>query len=198
MKIMAGITHEVEDKNIIEAIKNDAAAAADELVKEANLKKGQIVVIGCSTSETLGEGIGSWSVPEAGEAIYDGIMSVFAEKGIYIAAQCCEHLNRSLVLEEEAVDRYGFNEVTVRPMPHAGGALGTAAYEGFAEPVVVETIVAHLGLDIGQTLIGMHLKRVAVPVRLKHKCIGEAILTAARTRPPLVGGERAKYPGQIR
>lgn len=182
----------------MEAILNQLKEAAEELIEIAKPRKGQIFVVGCSTSEVLGSKIGTGGSTELATAMFKCLKAVTDAHDLFLAIQCCEHLNRSLVLEEEAVDRYGFNEVTVRPMPHAGGALGTAAYENFTNPVVVETVIAHLGLDIGQTLIGMHLKRVAVPVRLKHKQIGEAVLTAARTRPPLVGGERAKYPGQIR
>ena len=172
--------------------------AAEELIEIAKPRKGQIFVVGCSTSEVLGSKIGTGGSTELAVAMFKLLQQVTAEHGLYLAVQCCEHLNRSLVLEAEAADKYSFDEVTVRPMPHAGGALGTAAYENFSAPVVVEKITAHLGLDIGQTLIGMHLKRVAVPVRLKHKQIGEAVLTAAKTRPPLVGGERAKYPEKIR
>ena len=172
--------------------------AAEELIELAKPRAGQIFVVGCSTSEVLGNRIGTSGSMELAEQLFRVLLEVTWSHKLYLAIQCCEHLNRSLVLETEAVERYGFDEVTVRPMPHAGGSLGTAAYEGFAEPVVVEAVTAHLGLDIGQTLIGMHLKRVAVPVRLQQKTIGGAILTAARTRPPLVGGERAKYPAQIR
>ena len=172
--------------------------AAEELIEIAKPRKGQIFVVGCSTSEVLGSKIGTGGSTELAVAMFKLLQQVTAEHGLYLAVQCCEHLNRSLVLEAEAADKYNFDEVTVRPMPHAGGALGTAAYENFSAPVVVEKITAHLGLDIGQTLIGMHLKRVAVPVRLKHKQIGEAVLTAAKTRPPLVCGERAKYPEKIR
>lgn len=179
-------------------ILNELTEAAEELIAIAKPRKGQIFVVGCSTSEVLGSKIGTGGSTELAVEMFKALKVVTDAHDLYLAIQCCEHLNRSVVLEAEAMERYGFNEVTVRPMPHAGGALGTAAYENFAEPVVVETIVAHLGMDIGQTLIGMHLKRVAVPVRLQHKQIGEAILTAARTRPPLVGGERAKYPAQIR
>lgn len=184
-KLYANILQELEE-------------SAEELIAVAKPRQGQIFVVGCSTSEVLGSKIGTGGSSELAVAMFKKLQEVTEKHGLYLAIQCCEHLNRSVVLEAAAMDKYGFNEVTVRPMPHAGGALGTAAYENFAEPVVVETIVAHLGLDIGQTLIGMHLKRVAVPVRLQHKLIGEAILTAARTRPPLVGGERAKYPTQIR
>ena len=99
-----------------------------------------------------------------------------------------------MVTTRDAAEKYGWQEVTVRPVQHAGGAMATAAYENFVEPIIVEAISAHAGLDIGQTLIGMHLKRVAVPVRLSESKIGEAVLTAAWTRPPLIGGERAKYP----
>jgi len=191
MKTMAGITHEVEDRNIIEAIKKDAAAAAAELVTEAGLKKGQIVIVGCSTSETLGEGIGSWSVPEAGEAIYDGIMSVFAEKGIYIAAQCCEHLNRAVIIEREAAP---FAEaVNAVPQPKAGGSFATAAYRKMKDAMAVEEIKADAGIDIGGTLIGMHLKKVAVPLRLKQNHVGKASVTAARVRPKFIGGDRTVY-----
>lgn len=172
--------------------------AAEELIEIAKPRKGQVFVVGCSTSEVLGSKIGTGGSSELAVELFKVLQQVTASHELYLAVQCCEHLNRSLVLEAEAVDKYGFEEVTVRPIAHAGGALATAAYENFAAPVVVERIVAHLGLDIGQTLIGMHLKRVAVPVRLKHKQIGEAILTAAKTRPPLVGGERAHYPEKIR
>ena len=113
--------------------------------------------------------------------------------GLFLAVQCCEHLNRALVVEEDALERFGLTEVTVHPVPEAGGSAASRAYELFDRPVVVESVTGDLGLDIGQTLIGMHLKRVAVPVRLSVRHIGDAVLTAARTRPPLIGGERAKY-----
>jgi len=179
-------------------ILQELSEAAEELISIAKPRKGQIFVVGCSTSEVLGSKIGTGGSTELAVEMFKALKAITDDHELYLAIQCCEHLNRSVVLEANAMEKYGFNEVTVRPMPHAGGALGTAAYENFVEPVVVEQIVAHLGLDIGQTLIGMHLKRVAVPVRLQRKTIGEAILTAARTRPPLVGGERAKYPAQIR
>lgn len=193
---MAGITHEVEDKNLIAEIRNDAAAAAAELVSEAKLCRGQIVVVGCSTSETLGEGIGSWSVPEAGEAIYEGLMSVFGPEGIYIAAQCCEHLNRAIITEREAVP---FSEiVNVVPQPKAGGSFATAAYKNMKHAVAVEEIKADAGIDIGGTLIGMHLKKVAVPLRLKQDHVGKAHVTAARVRPKFIGGERAFYDDNLK
>lgn len=178
----------------MEAITKQLTEAAEELINIAKAKPGQIFVVGCSSSEVIGKRIGTGGSSEAAVAMFKALKAVTDKYGLYLAVQCCEHLNRALVVEAEAMERYGLEEVTVRPMPHAGGAMGTAAYENFVEPVVVERITAHLGLDIGQTLIGMHLKRVVVPVRLQHKFIGEAVLTAARTRPPLIGGERAKYP----
>ena len=190
---MAGIVHEVENHRLVEQAEQEAAECARQLAEAAHLRRGQIVVVGCSTSEVVGHQVGSWSTPEVAQAIFRGLSGVFSPMGVHIAAQCCEHLNRSLVVEVATAERYNLEEVTVRPVAHAGGAMATAAYENFAEPVVVEKISAHLGIDIGQTLIGMHLKRVAVPVRLQYKKIGEAVLTAAKTRPPLVGGPRAQY-----
>lgn len=174
-----------------EQIYNEARNAALELMEVAKLKKGNIVVVGCSSSEIIGEKVGSASSPEAAKAAFDGLMSVFSEKGIYIAAQCCEHLNRALIVEREAVP---FAEiVNVVPQPKAGGSFATAAYHNFKDPVALENIKADAGLDIGATLIGMHLKAVAVPVRLSQKTIGEAILIAARTRAKFIGGIRAIY-----
>ena len=193
---MAGITYEVDDKNIVEQIKSDAAIAASELVEAAHLKKGDIVVIGCSTSETLGNQVGSHSVPEVGKAIYEGLQSVFGALGIYIAAQCCEHLNRAIIIEHEAVPSTEI--VNVVPQPKAGGSFATACYAAFQAPVAIEHIKANAGLDIGGTLIGMHLREVAVPVRLKQNHIGKAILIAARTRPKFIGGERAHYDEKLK
>ena len=176
---------------MITLIKEQAATAAKELCDIAKLKKGDIVVIGCSSSEVGGSKIGSDSSPEVANAIYAGLSSVFDEKGIYIAAQCCEHLNRAIIVEKEVVS---FAEiVNVVPQPKAGGSFATAAYANFKHPVAVEEIKADAGLDIGGTLIGMHLKKVAVPVRLSIKQIGEAILLAARTRAKCIGGIRARY-----
>ena len=164
---------------------SDVANAAEELIKTAGPKPGRIFVLGCSTSEVLGSKIGTARSPETAEAIISALMKVTKKHGLYLAVQCCEHLNRALVVEEEAAERFSLTEVTVHPVPEA--------FELFENPIVVESIVADLGMDIGQTLIGMHLKRVAVPVRLSVKTIGNAVLTAARTRPPLIGGERARY-----
>ncbi len=172
---------------------NQSAAAASELVEKANLKSGDIAVIGCSTSEVIGERIGTSGTLEVAKEIFDGLNSVFAEKGIFIAAQCCEHLNRAIIIEKEKADALGLEAVCVVPHPHAGGSFATSAWKTMKNPVAVEEIRADAGIDIGTTLIGMHLKRVAVPLRLENNFIGEAKISAARTRPKYIGGERAKY-----
>ncbi len=176
---------------MLETIRNEAARAAEDICEIARLEKGDILVVGCSSSEVCGSKIGSDSSPEAAEAIYEGIMSVLAPRGIYLAAQCCEHLNRAIIVEKEALPHAEI--VNVVPQPKAGGSFATAAYRHFARPIAVEQIKADAGLDIGGTLIGMHLKQVAVPVRLSLNHIGEAILLAARTRPKCIGGIRARY-----
>lgn len=188
---MAGIVHNVENMDLLAQVRQEAAAAAKQLVESAKLHRGQIVVVGCSTSEVVGRQVGSWSTPEVGQAIFDGLNSIFAPLGIYIAAQCCEHLNRALIVDYDAVP--GAEIVNVVPQPKAGSSFATAAYHTFSHPVAVEEIKADAGLDIGGTLIGMHLKKVAVPVRLAQNHIGEAILLAARVRPKFIGGERAVY-----
>ena len=188
---MAGIVHEVEKVELLEQVKEEAANAAKQLVAEARLHKGQIVVVGCYTSEVVGHKVGSWSTPEVGQAIFDGLNSVFAPLGIYIAAQCCEHLNRALIVDYDAVP--GAEVVNVVPQPKAGSSFATAAYNAFSHPVALEEIKADAGLDIGGTLIGMHLKHVAVPVRLSIDKIGQANILCARTRPKYIGGERAVY-----
>lgn len=176
-----------------ESITSLSRKALEELLTQAHLKSGHILVVGCSSSEIKGERIGKASSLELAEAVFKGIYPVLQEKGIYLAAQCCEHLNRALVVEGECVERYNLEVVTVVPHPDAGGSFASVAYLQFKNPVLVETIKAHAGMDIGDTFIGMHLKRVAVPVRASIKEIGKAHLTMARTRPPLIGGERAKY-----
>ena len=177
----------------MEMIRKQAAAAVTQLIGEAGLKKGDLLVIGCSSSEILGETIGHGSSPEAAEAVYSAIEPILREKGIYLAAQCCEHLNRALILEAACAEAYGYETVCVVPQPKAGGSFATAAWKHMQAPVAVEHIRAHAGLDIGGTLIGMHLRAVAVPVRLSEKQIGNAIVLAARTRPKFIGGARAHY-----
>lgn len=172
---------------------NASSKALKELLEVAELKPGQILVVGCSSSEVQGKKIGKSSSLEVGEAIFNGIYPLIKENGLFLAVQCCEHLNRSLIVETECAEKYGLELVTVIPYLKAGGGFGTTAFNRFENPVMVESIKAHAAMDIGDTLIGMHLKRVAVPIRGSIKSIGEAHLTMARTRPPLIGGERAKY-----
>ena len=188
---MAGITHAAENPALLVRVEQEAAAAAQELSEIARLRRGQIVVVGCSTSEVVGRQVGSWSTPEVAQAIFRGLSGVFTPMGVYLAAQCCEHLNRALIVEHEAVPNAEI--VNVLPQPKAGSSFATAAYRAFRQPVALEEIRADAGLDIGGTLIGMHLKKVAVPVRLEQDHIGQAIVLAARTRPKFIGGERAIY-----
>lgn len=176
-----------------EDIKSAARDAAAELIEIAALRRGDIFVVGCSSSEIVGAVIGKGSAFDAAKAVLDGIYPVLRERGIYLAAQCCEHLNRALIVERECAERYGYEIVSVKPQPKAGGSFATAAYETFEAPVALEHIKAHAGLDIGGTLIGMHLRDVAVPVRLSISQIGEARLLCARTRPKYIGGARAIY-----
>ena len=175
-----------------EDIKEQARAAAAELVETAKLKKGDIFVIGCSSSEVVGLRISKGSDINAAEAVYEGVMSVLEPKGIFLAAQCCEHLNRAVIVEKEAL-LPGTEIVNVVPQPHAGGSFAVTVYKNAKCPVAVEEIKADAGMDIGGTLIGMQLKKVAVPVRLSIKQIGEAPLICARTRPKFIGGSRAVY-----
>jgi len=175
---------------MLEAIKTAAYTAAKELC-EAALQAGDILVVGCSSSEVSGHKIGTRSGVEVAKAVFDGIYAATEEKGVFLAAQCCEHLNRAIIVEKAAVPTADI--VNVVPQPKAGGSFATAAYAAFEHPVAVEEIRADAGLDIGGTLIGMHLKKVAVPVRLSVDRIGEAILLAARTRAKFIGGVRAQY-----
>lgn len=178
----------------LEEIKDSARAAADELCSKAGLSAGDVLVVGCSSSEITGGVIGHASSPEVADAVYAGITEVTEALGIYVAAQCCEHLNRAIIIEKELHTKLPCAErVNVRPMPKAGGSFATAAYNNMKEAVAVEFIKADAGLDIGSTLIGMHLKHVAVPLRLEAKRIGHAYVTAARVRPKFIGGSRAVY-----
>ena len=171
----------------------EAKNAVLELIEVAGLKKGQVLVVGCSTSEIIGSKIGTQSVPEVATDIVAAIKKVLDKKGIFLAAQCCEHLNRAVIVERQLAESKGWDIINVVPQPKAGGSFATAVYKAMKEPVAVEHILADAGLDIGQTLIGMHLKAVAVPVRLETKTIGSALLTAARVRPKFIGGSRAQY-----
>ena len=174
-------------------IKNQAERAVIELLARARLSQGDILVAGCSSSEVTGERIGTASSLETAQAVFEGIYGVVQEKGIYLAAQCCEHLNRAIIIERELAARERIPVVNVIPKPKAGGSFETTAYGSFVQPVAVGHIRAQAGMDIGDTLIGMHLRDVAVPVRISVKRIGEAHVVCARTRAKFVGGERAVY-----
>jgi len=167
--------------------------ATKELLEIAGLEKDDILVVGCSTSEISGEKIGSASKPELAEDVFTGIWAATKEKGVYLAAQCCEHLNRAIIIEKDLAKKLNIDIVNVVPQPKAGGSFATKAYEHFDKPVAVEHIKADAGMDIGDTLIGMHLRDVAVPVRISAKTIGSAHLVCARTRAKFVGGCRAQY-----
>ena len=177
----------------IALIHEQAKTVFGEFLAKTDFKAGQIIVIGCSTSEVRGSRIGKDGNSAIAEALYTAVAPLAAENGLYLAFQCCEHLNRALVVERDAAEKHDLDEVSVVPYPHAGGSMASWAYRAFSDPVVAETIQAHGGIDIGETLIGMHLKRVAVPLRLENRQIGQARVNAAFTRPKLIGGMRAKY-----
>lgn len=174
-------------------LKEDAYSAAKQLIEIANLQEGDLFLVGCSTSEISGKQIGSDSKPNLAEDVFLGIWEATKEKGIYLAAQCCEHLNRAIILEREVAKINRYEVVNVVPFPKAGGSFATMAHKYFSNPVAVEHVKADAGMDIGDTLIGMNLKDVAVPVRLNISKIGEAHLVCARTRAKYIGGERAHY-----
>lgn len=174
-------------------MKEQAYRLTKELIETAKMEAGQLLVIGCSTSEVTGAKIGTSSKPEVAEELFAGIYEATKEAGVYLAAQCCEHLNRALILEKEAASQRGYEPVAVVPHPKAGGSFATMAYKNLNNPVAVEHIKADAGMDIGDTLIGMHLKDVAVPVRLSGNMLGEARVVCARTRPKYIGGPRAQY-----
>ena len=183
---------------MFEQIREQAENAVRELLEAAKLQPGDLLVIGCSSSEIMGERIGKGSSMEAAQAVYEGIAPVLEEKGILLAAQCCEHLNRALIVERSTAEKFGYEPVNVRPWAHAGGSFATTVWEHMEQPAAVEHIRAHAGMDIGDTLIGMHLREVAVPVRLSIRKIGAASLVCARTRPKFVGGERARYVDELK
>lgn len=178
----------------IQKITTDTQEAVKELIALSKVQQGQIIVLGCSSSEILGAKIGSASNLEVAQAVFNGLMPQIKSLGLFLAVQCCEHLNRALIVERTLLEKNSWQEVTVLPQPNAGGAMATIAYQNFSSAAVCSHIVADAGLDIGDTMIGMHLKHVCVPLRLKIKSIGQAHLTAAKSRPPLIGGNRACYP----
>lgn len=178
---------------MLEKIEKESKKIIEELIEKLQLKEGSLLVVGCSSSEVVGGNIGKSSSKEAAEVIYKTIMPILEKNKINLAAQCCEHLNRALVVERKVADKCGYEIVNVVPQIHAGGSFATVAYENMKEPVVVEEIKADVGLDIGGTFIGMHLKKVAVPIRLSINKLNEANILCAYTRPKYIGGERAKY-----
>lgn len=178
---------------MFEDIRDQVKKAVNELLDQANLKAGDIFVLGGSSSEVMGERIGKGSNEDVGRAVVEEIYKILKDKGIYLAVQGCEHINRALVVEREIAEKKGFEIVNVVPALHAGGAMSMAAYDMFDDPVMVEHIVGQAGMDIGDTSIGMHIKHVQVPVRLEVKEIGKAHLTSLRSRPKKIGGERAQY-----
>ena len=183
---------EIPAENLSE-ISSQTEKIIAELLASHPQKKGSVFVMGCSTSEVTGGSIGKNSSEETGKTIFETANRILSSKGIFLACQCCEHLNRVLVVERECAEKFGLEEVCVVPWIHGGGSFATAAYYGFKEPVVVEHVKATAGLDIGSTLIGMHIKAVAVPVHPAEKFLGKAYVTAAYSRPKLIGGERARY-----
>lgn len=171
----------------------DVETVTRELVQAGNVRAGQIIVVGTSTSEVIGQRIGTSGTEQTAQQIFAGMSRVAREVGFFVAYQCCEHLNRALVVERELLSRYPLEEVSVIPVPKAGGSMAAYAYRHLSDPCVVETIQAHAGIDIGDTLIGMHLRKVAVPARPSIRQIGQAHVTMAYTRPKLIGGARAVY-----
>ena len=174
-------------------IKTQAKKTTTELIEISGIKSGEILVIGCSSSEIMGGDIGKASSMDAAKAVFDGIYPILKEKGIFLAAQCCEHLNRAIIIEQSVAEKFNLEIVNVMPQTKAGGSFATTVWQNMEHPVAIEHIKAHAGLDIGNTLIGMHLKEVAVPVRLSINNIGRAPIVCARTRPKFIGGDRACY-----
>ena len=170
-----------------------ARTVLTELLDQAMLSPGALFVVGCSSSEMVGKRIGKGTSLDAAQAAFRGIYPQLQARGIHLAVQCCEHLNRALIMERAVAERKGYEIVNVMPQPHAGGSFAVTAWNAFEDPVAVETVQADAGIDIGGTLIGMHLRRVAVPVRTSLDHIGEAIVLCARTRPKYIGGPRAVY-----
>ncbi len=183
----------MNDEAFLLQVRQQVRQAAAELLEASALTRGQVLVVGCSTSEVAGARIGTAGSENVALAVLEPLWEITQQHGVFLACQCCEHLNRALVVQQEAADHYGWEQVSVIPVPKAGGAFAARAMHHMPGAIVVEEIRAHAGLDIGSTLIGMHLRRVAVPVRLSLDMVGHARLTAARTRPKLIGGERAVY-----
>ncbi|HKL87107.1 MAG TPA: TIGR01440 family protein [Treponemataceae bacterium] len=178
---------------MLEQVIQDLLRALNELYEVSKVETGGVLVVGCSTSEVMGRKIGTGGSESVAADLFSTIQNFCLEKGLFIAAQCCEHLNRALVVEKELLLRDKLVRVNAIPHAHAGGSFATAAYQFMKDPVLVSALQADFGIDIGSTLIGMHLKPVVVPVRVSVSRIGDASLVLARTRCPFVGGERALY-----
>ena len=174
-------------------LRDTAYNATLEVIEKANLSKGDILVVGCSSSEIGGAVIGTDSNEDIAGQVFSGIYSAVKKKGVFLAAQCCEHLNRAIIIENELCEKLQLQKVWVVPKKKAGGSFGTSAWANFVNPCAVEHIKADAGMDIGGTLIGMHLKEVAVPMRISTNKIGNANLICAYTRPKYIGGPRAEY-----
>lgn len=192
-EINLGINQEHVAEKVLQEIEDQTRQAVCEFLDISKMKEEQILVVGCSSSEIASSRIGSFSSKEIGETVYRALADECERRNIYLAAQCCEHLNRVLIIEEKAAEKYGYELVNVVPQLKAGGSFATAAWAGMINPVAVEKIAAHGGMDIGDTLIGMHLRAVAVPVRIPTLQIGGARVVCARVRPKFVGGARACY-----
>lgn len=177
----------------INKIKEQTINVINELIKEADLKENDILVLGGSTSEIAGGTIGKDSSLEIGSAVIKEVLNITSKKNINLAVQGCEHLNRALVVEREVAEANNFEIVSVIPALHAGGAMSVAAFDQMEDPVMIEHVIAKAGVDIGDTEIGMHVKFVQVPLRLSEKYIGAARVTALKSRPKLIGGARAIY-----
>lgn len=188
-----------ESEMDLQKLKEQAASITEEAVRLGKIKAGDLFVVGCSSSAVQGEMLGSHSSMDIAEAVFDGVYGVLEPKGIYLAAQCCEHLGRALIVEREAAEKFDLERVNVIPQPKAGGSFGTNAYKHFKEPWAVESVYQKAlgGIDIGGVLIGMHIKPVVVPLHLSEHTIGEANVTGGRYRPKFVGGERAVYDEEL-
>ena len=193
---MSGTMTYENDENVdLAAIEKDAAEVMNQVCEMSGIGAGSVVVIGCSSSEVVGERVGTHSSMDVAGALYKGIKPVADKYGVEIAAQCCEHLNRAIVMEKDVADRLGLEEVNVVPQPKAGGSFGTTVYKNCKSPVVVESLMqkADAGMDIGGVMVGMHIKPVVVPLKITKRNIGSAVVIAARRRPKYVGGARAVY-----
>ncbi len=181
-----------------QTIYNELSACVRYLAEHGRLKTGATIVLGCSTSEVAGGMIGHNSVPELGGVLAAAFIDTCDALGLNAAVQCCEHLNRALVMEQSTLDRLRLTQVTVRPVPTAGGSTGAAAYDRFAHPAMAMSIQADAAIDVGDTLVGMHIRPVAVPLRMENAKVGQAHVVMAYSRYPLIGGARAQYPEAIR